>query len=71
MKQSTLKKMGQAIYYLYTLKSEGLSFNEYNRILKTVSDVLLDIAPVEPTIKILNPDIEEFVETTNRRLNNG
>lgn len=71
MKQSTLKKLGIIIYHLYTLKSEGLTFNEYNRILQTVSDALLDIAPVEQHTRIINEDFRDIINITNRRLNNG
>lgn len=71
MKQSTLKKLGILIYHLYTLKSEELTYNEYNRILKTVSDALLDIAPVERHTRVVNQDFEDIINKTNRRLSNG
>lgn len=64
---SRLNKLGSIIYHILTLRSEDLDTQTFNKYCDTIYDTLLSIAP-EPKIRILNPDVKDFVEQTNRRL---
>lgn len=70
MGNKSLQKLGFIIYHILTLKSERLDSYTYAKYCDTIYDTLLEIAPCGRE-RILNPDIKEFVEQTNRRLNNG
>ena len=69
MRRSTLRKLGFIIYHVLTLKSEDISMDDYTRCCDKIYETLLEVAPEVPK-RELNPDIKEFVELTNRRLNN-
>lgn len=68
MRNLILLKTGALIKILYSLLEFNLTQREYNSIVNTINAVLKDIKPVRPK---LEPDIKEFIEQTNRRLNNG
>lgn len=68
MRSSVIKKLGLALYYILTLRSENMNHYEFTECCDKIYDILLEIAPLNTT-RELNPDIKEFVEQTNRRLN--
>lgn len=55
-----------------------LTVKQWNDLMITIQDAMFYEAPKEkienivkiPKIRLLNPDIKDFVEQTNRRLNN-
>lgn len=69
MKSGTLSKLGSILYYIYTLRSEGLNIKEFSRCCDKIYEALLDIAPnYKP--RQLNTDFMDIILETNRRLNN-
>jgi len=65
-----LHRLGKILYEIYNLHNYNLANMDYNIIQKQILETLEDIRPKVRT-KDINPDIKEFVEQTNRRLNNG
>lgn len=70
MRSNITKKLGFALYHILTLRSENMNRYEYMECCDKIYEILLEIAPPDRT-RELNPDIKEFVEITNRRLNNA
>ena len=69
MKQSTLSKLGSILYYIYTLRSEGLDIQDFSKCCDKIYEALLDIAP-EYKPKQIDPEFLDIIVQTNRRINN-
>lgn len=65
-----LLKLGRILYEIYDMQNYKMTEGQYDRFVKHIISALKEIRP-EPIPRILNPDIKDFVEQTNRRLNNG
>ena len=68
MKDNVLDKLGHILYWIYTLRNEKLTPTRYAQCCDKIYDTLLEIAP-EPSPRQLDPELKEFVDVTNRRLN--
>lgn len=59
-----LLKIGKILYEIYDIHNYNISRNDFNRLAKYIYDALNDI---QPQARVINPDIIDFVDATNRR----